>query len=294
MSYFSEKERIQNYYEMIEERNDEEHTFQNTLLLRFYKELLKEEAKLIEKLTGNGDIDKAFSIYHYLTFNGWLSSNGNFEITAFPEELHSQPEMSICFGGGCCRHLAPHFANIMNYLNGDEPKSFQLVGTNYKTWRKKLTPSKEIMCHTDSISFLDAESTQVSDYHYPNHVEVYSNLNQSLYDPLNFNIQRINFSNQNPDNYIGPIDFAMGMMFDSSTTARQKSTELEDALKKDISNCKRHSLSDSELVDLRNLGIDACLDNMAQIQDFKKKNESAYQYVKKQAAKYTHKYQING
>ena len=110
---------------------------------------------------------------------------------------------------------------------------------------------------------------------------------------MNFNIQRIDFFDQDINHYIGPIDLAMGLIYDSSVSSFEKQFTLEGYFYQNLSCFKRYPLSDKELIELRKIGIDICLSNLAQIKQYKEKYERSYQYVKKQAKKYTHNYLEN-
>ena len=288
MIKISDDEKLQIYREMLDDISLEEKLCKKALFLKFYKSLLQEEAKLVLDLANDKNTDVIFSIYHYLILNGWFSCSNHFQIAACPDELYSKPEMSVCIGGGCCRHIAPHFANIMNYIDFSFNKKFCLVGTNYETHRSKLPESSEITYSIDDYSFDYLHSGEEVDYHYPNHIEVLSKTEHTLYDPLNFNIQKIDRDNKSQDNYIGPMDLAFGMIYDSSISSLKKYSMLEEKFYKDITCYKRYSLSEKELIALRDIGIDICLSNMDRIKDYKEKNEGAYQYIKREAKKYTH------
>lgn len=293
MIRLSDEETLRIYRGMVEDIIGEEKICKSALFFKFYNLILKEEAKLIYNLSEQGNTDIMFSIYHYLALNGWLSSKRDFQLTASPDELYSRPEVSICMGGGCCRHLAPHFLTIMNILNNSKTKSFHLVGTNYEKFRGKLPNANEITYSIDHDAFDYFQSGEEYDYHYPNHLEVLSKIDKTLYDPLNFNIQRIDFDDQNLENYIGPMDLAMGMIYDSSVSSFEKQVRLHDVFYKNISFFKRYSLLDEELIKLRKVGIDICLSNMDKIKDYNEKYDKAYQYVKNKAKKYTHNYLKN-
>ena len=263
------------YKDILITRNDKIF-YNNSKISKKYDDILNSEVELLEKLVEDKDIDKCFSVYHYLLWNGYLSCNNSFIYGTNNREIDSNLGLNISAGSGCCRNISIHYNNLMNKLLDDN--RFVLVGTRYKKERPTIEV-EEIKRYSKDMSFNIEPKHKYSS----THAESLDNKQNKIYDPCEFNIQFINYDNIDKDNYNGLYDLGLESVYGINESFNERIGNLDKRLDKSIlfAYAKKENISYKELLKLLRQGIDICLDNKELLKEHQEKTNETYQYIKK-------------
>lgn len=257
--------------------------YKTSYLRKAFEIAKKEEAELIRKVSETSNKDLYQAIYYYLVWNGYFSANGKFKASSNTSiELKTELGISISCGNGCCRNFAPHFKALMELLNSNS--NFVLVGTKYHYSQGVLKSTKKIPRRADIESF--KTKRKITDYRYPNHVEVLDITNPQsprVLDPFNFNIQQITTEKESIFRS-KMVDFgiAISLDFDMDTELRNTLLANSEALEKTISKKAFEEMSVESRKRLRQEAIYLCEENTDLLENHKKKMNPIYQYIKKE------------
>ena len=195
---------------------------------KIHNSIILEEAKLLKQLVNEDDIEKYFSVYHYLLWNGYFSYNNRFKYKTKMNEKCYNLALNISSGSGCCRNISVHFTKLINEVMKDN--NFILIGTRYKEKIKQLPESSDIIMK----KVKEVKDTKPNNIYVSTHMESFDNKNNIMYDPLNFRITRMNYDKISDNNFIGTYDLGIESIFGMDENTTEKLENLEPRLKKSI------------------------------------------------------------
>ena len=263
------------YKDILITRNDKIF-YNNSEISKQYNKVLDNEKELLNKLVVDKDIDKYFSVFHYLLWNGYLSADNNFVYSTKIKEIDSNLGLNIACGSGCCRNISVHYNNLMNKLLNDN--RFTLVGTRYK----KERPTVEVE-EINRYSKSEKLDIKPKGNYSSTHAESLDTTNNKIYDPSIFNIQFINYDDVDEKNFIGLFDLGLQSVYGVNESFNERIDNLGKRLDKSIlfNYCKKENMSYKDLMKLVRQGIDICLDNKNLLKEHQERTNESYQYIKK-------------
>ena len=267
------------YTKIIENSNEEVRKYRKSSLEGIHKEIIKEEAKLIKELVKDKDIEKIFSVYHYLLGNGYFSKKNIFKYKTKLNENDCNLALNVAAGEGCCRNISLHFTKIANEVLGDN--RFVLIGTKYKGKPKYIHRTPEI-----SMRIANEKIEKPTNIYLATHMETFDDKTNSVYDPLNFSITRMNYDDISKKYFDGIYDLGIQSVYGSERPS-DRLPSLDQRLAKSslLSLVKKDKKPMLELLELRDEGIEICKDNMDLLKDHQHNLREAYEYVYKKINK---------
>lgn len=269
--------RGQAYFDFYKEHLTNYKIYKNYPLKEIFDETVQEEAELIKKLSPISDNKIYMSIYYYLVWNGYFSANHQFVFDNNTTDLLVEPSIAIACGNGVCRNLCAHLKKILEII--DKKESLVLAGTKYSYERKNLKKAPEI----ERNKRLKKKEKKSADSNFPNHVEILDMKQKILYDPSNFSIQKIINQPENPDRKkMIDLGIELTLNYDIEESYAKDLVTYSDYLEKELSSRRLEELSLEDRYLLRQEGINICKENEDLIENYQRKMQPAYQYIKKE------------
>ena len=269
--------RGQAYFDFYKEHLTSYKIYKSYPLKEIFDEVVQEEAALIKRLQPNSDNKVYMSIYYYLVWNGYFSANHQFVFDNNTTDLLVEPSIAIACGNGVCRNLCAHLKKILEIINKKE--SLVLAGTKYDYERKNLKKAPEI----ERNIRLKKKDKKSIDNNFPNHVEILDTKQGILYDPSNFSIQKITNQPENTDRKkMIDLGIELTLNYDIEESYAKDLVTHSDYLEKKLSDRRLEEMSLEARYLLRQEGINICKENEDLIENYQRKMQPAYQYIKKE------------
>ena len=270
----TEQYKLDHYTDIIMKTNNRRKAFKRMPLAQIHDQVMTKESKLLKELVTDNDIEKYFAVYHYLLWNGYFSHKNKFIYKENKKEECYDLALNIAAGNGCCRNIAVHFTNLVSKIQKDN--NFILVGTRYKKAPKMLSKTSDITIRKAK----EQVTPKKENIYYSTHAECFDNKNNIVYDPLNFNIVRMNYDDISEKYFNGTYDLGIENIFGLKETSDERIQTLYQRLAKSrlLSFVKKEPKSKEELLELRDKGIKICKENIDLLEEYHNELEEGYEY----------------